>query len=244
MAAYSVGQHRHTPEIEQTLTDVAGQPVEVIFTPHLIPMDRGIFSTIYATPHRAFTDGQLLRTSLFSPRLLLPGPVCAGGCLSPRDQGQRPQQLCRYHRPRRAGTHRRPGLRGQPSSAAAWQRGRASFNPVAVDQKTAAPGPRGDGIVAAQTNCAIDKNRCPAIVVAFAEVSFHRRGRGWQPSRGSRLKSTSNRPSEAGRGRPCAATTITPGERPRPWLWGVPASAQSDYIPNAILQDFQRRQSL
>ncbi len=60
VSAYSVGQHRHTPEIEQTLTDVAGQTVEVIFTPHLIPMDRGIFSTIYATPHRTFTDAQLL----------------------------------------------------------------------------------------------------------------------------------------------------------------------------------------
>jgi N-acetyl-gamma-glutamyl-phosphate reductase len=60
VSAYSVGQHRHTPEIEQALTDVAGEPVEVIFTPHLIPMDRGIFTTIYATPHRAFTESQLL----------------------------------------------------------------------------------------------------------------------------------------------------------------------------------------
>ena len=60
VVAYSVGQHRHTPEIEQALGDIAGQPVEVIFTPHLIPMDRGIFTTIYATPHRAFTDAQLL----------------------------------------------------------------------------------------------------------------------------------------------------------------------------------------
>jgi N-acetyl-gamma-glutamyl-phosphate reductase len=64
VAAYSIGQHRHTPEIEQVLTDVAGRPVEVIFTPHLIPMNRGIFSTIYATPHRTFTDAQLL--DLFS----------------------------------------------------------------------------------------------------------------------------------------------------------------------------------
>jgi N-acetyl-gamma-glutamyl-phosphate reductase len=60
VVAYSVGQHRHTPEIEQTLSDIAGQSVEVIFTPHLIPMDRGIFTTIYATPHRSFTDAQLL----------------------------------------------------------------------------------------------------------------------------------------------------------------------------------------
>ncbi len=60
VVAYNVGQHRHTPEIEQALSDVAGEPVEVIFTPHLIPMDRGIFTTIYATPHRAFTEAQLL----------------------------------------------------------------------------------------------------------------------------------------------------------------------------------------
>ncbi len=60
VSAYGVGQHRHTPEIEQTLSDVAGEAVEVIFTPHLIPMDRGIFTTIYATPHRSFTESQLL----------------------------------------------------------------------------------------------------------------------------------------------------------------------------------------
>jgi N-acetyl-gamma-glutamyl-phosphate reductase len=59
VAAYNVGQHRHTPEIEQALSDIAGQPVAVIFTPHLIPMNRGIFSTIYAMPHRAMTEAQL-----------------------------------------------------------------------------------------------------------------------------------------------------------------------------------------
>src|SRR5437588_56475 len=60
VAAYNVGQHRHTPEMEQALTEVAGEPVEVIFAPHLIPMDRGIFTTIYATPHRPFSEAQLL----------------------------------------------------------------------------------------------------------------------------------------------------------------------------------------
>jgi N-acetyl-gamma-glutamyl-phosphate reductase len=60
VSAYNVGQHRHTPEIEQALTDVAGEPVEVIFTPHLVPMDRGIFTTIYATPHRSLSESQLL----------------------------------------------------------------------------------------------------------------------------------------------------------------------------------------
>src|SRR5262249_41834555 len=60
VSAYNVGEHRHTPEIEQALGDVAGEPVEVIFTPHLVPMDRGIFTTIYATPLRAFAEAELL----------------------------------------------------------------------------------------------------------------------------------------------------------------------------------------
>jgi len=45
--AYKVGQHQHTPEIEQFLSDVTGKAVQVMFTPHLVPMTRGILSTIY-----------------------------------------------------------------------------------------------------------------------------------------------------------------------------------------------------
>jgi N-acetyl-gamma-glutamyl-phosphate reductase len=60
VSAYNVGSHRHTPEIEQALSDVAGQAMEVIFTPHLIPMDRGIFTTIYASPRRSSSQEQLL----------------------------------------------------------------------------------------------------------------------------------------------------------------------------------------
>jgi N-acetyl-gamma-glutamyl-phosphate reductase len=60
VSAYNVGKHRHTPEIEQSLSDVAGGTVEVIFTPHLIPMDRGIFTTVYARPTRPVKEGQLL----------------------------------------------------------------------------------------------------------------------------------------------------------------------------------------
>ncbi len=60
VSAYNVGSHRHTPEIEQTLGDIAGETVEVVFTPHLIPMERGIFTTIYAVPRRPSSEGQLL----------------------------------------------------------------------------------------------------------------------------------------------------------------------------------------
>ncbi len=47
MHAYGVASHRHAPEIEQGLSDAAGKPVIVSFTPHLIPMNRGMLSTIY-----------------------------------------------------------------------------------------------------------------------------------------------------------------------------------------------------
>lgn len=59
-SAYNVGKHRHTPEIEQALSHVAGVPVQVIFTPHLTPMDRGIFSTIYSKLNQPMTDAELL----------------------------------------------------------------------------------------------------------------------------------------------------------------------------------------
>lgn len=45
--AYGIAGHRHIPEIEQSLSDSAGKDVAISFTPHLIPMNRGILSTIY-----------------------------------------------------------------------------------------------------------------------------------------------------------------------------------------------------
>ncbi len=47
--AYGVASHRHTPEIEEQLSCAAGKPVTLSFTPHLIPMNRGILITAYAT---------------------------------------------------------------------------------------------------------------------------------------------------------------------------------------------------
>ena len=69
--AYGVGgTHRHIPEIEQELSLLAGDPLTITFTPHLVPMDRGILSTIYTQPlgkvnapdlvtlYEAFYDGE------------------------------------------------------------------------------------------------------------------------------------------------------------------------------------------
>ncbi|MBO5071215.1 MAG: N-acetyl-gamma-glutamyl-phosphate reductase [Roseburia sp.] len=49
MKAYGVATHRHTPEIEEQLGYAAGKPVTINFTPHLVPMNRGILATEYAT---------------------------------------------------------------------------------------------------------------------------------------------------------------------------------------------------
>lgn len=57
--AYGVASHRHTPEIEQTLSALANEDVKVSFTPHLLPVDRGILSTIYATQSQSLSTQKL-----------------------------------------------------------------------------------------------------------------------------------------------------------------------------------------
>lgn len=59
MAAYSVGGHRHQPEIDDILGRYSGQRPQVLFTPHLTPMDRGILSTIYVRPRSTDAEGVL-----------------------------------------------------------------------------------------------------------------------------------------------------------------------------------------
>jgi N-acetyl-gamma-glutamyl-phosphate reductase len=60
VSAYNVGRHRHTPEIEQVLSTASGTDVAVIFTPHLVPMDRGILTTAYSRPVSAVSEEQVL----------------------------------------------------------------------------------------------------------------------------------------------------------------------------------------
>ncbi|MGP1382315.1 MAG: N-acetyl-gamma-glutamyl-phosphate reductase [Thainema sp.] len=62
LAAYGVARHRHTPEIEQICSRLAGHEVLVQFTPHLIPMVRGILATVYAT----LRDPGLVRDDLLT----------------------------------------------------------------------------------------------------------------------------------------------------------------------------------
>lgn len=52
MKAYGVGTHRHTPEIEEQLGYAAGKEIKLIFTPHLVPMNRGILVTVCQSEKR------------------------------------------------------------------------------------------------------------------------------------------------------------------------------------------------
>lgn len=60
LRAYGVTGHRHVPEIRQTLSAIAGAPVDLVFVPHLVPMLRGIHATLYAPLMNADLDLQAL----------------------------------------------------------------------------------------------------------------------------------------------------------------------------------------
>jgi len=57
--AYKVAEHRHTPEIEQELSTIAERPIKVVFTPHLVPMSRGILTTLYADLSKDVSDEEI-----------------------------------------------------------------------------------------------------------------------------------------------------------------------------------------
>lgn len=79
--AYGVGSHRHTPEIEEQLSYAAGQPVTISFTPHLVPMNRGILVTAYASLNGTVTEEEARAVyekyyqNEYFVRLLEPGAV-------------------------------------------------------------------------------------------------------------------------------------------------------------------------
>lgn len=58
-SAYGLLNHRHTPEIQQNLENYTGQGTEVLFTPHLIPIDRGILTTSYSIPKKQINKQHL-----------------------------------------------------------------------------------------------------------------------------------------------------------------------------------------
>jgi N-acetyl-gamma-glutamyl-phosphate reductase len=77
--AYAVAGHRHLPEIEQGLSDVAGTAVDLTFVPHLLPIIRGIHSTLFAQLSKPVEDLQGLYESYYADEPfvdVLPAGVC------------------------------------------------------------------------------------------------------------------------------------------------------------------------
>ncbi len=74
--AYKVASHRHNPEIEETLSIETGENIKITFVPHLVPMTRGMLTTIYARPGKNTTPGDI------------------GGCLSSFYSGRPFVRIC------------------------------------------------------------------------------------------------------------------------------------------------------
>src|SRR5262249_4400112 len=74
--AYGVGHHRHMAELDQEFSAAAGRQVVVTFTPHLVPMNRGILSTIYvrATGDKSANDLHAVLSSFYGEEPFLPVP--------------------------------------------------------------------------------------------------------------------------------------------------------------------------
>lgn len=91
--AYKVGEHRHTPEIEQEISLLCGQEVIVSFTPHLVPMSRGILSTLYAKCVKSLSGAELhqLYTDFYKDEFFV--RVCESG-LYPATQFVRGSNFC------------------------------------------------------------------------------------------------------------------------------------------------------
>jgi N-acetyl-gamma-glutamyl-phosphate reductase len=58
---YGIGTHRHTPEMEQVASQIAGCEVQILFQPHAGPFDRGIMSSVYCQPKEKVSNEQLQR---------------------------------------------------------------------------------------------------------------------------------------------------------------------------------------
>ncbi|ULQ59617.1 N-acetyl-gamma-glutamyl-phosphate reductase [Brucepastera parasyntrophica] len=72
---YGIGKHRHQSEIARNMTIASGGPVSVVFTPHLVPMNRGIIATVYAELSGLFLI--LIRSAISLPDSILTNPLSA-----------------------------------------------------------------------------------------------------------------------------------------------------------------------
>ena len=62
LSTYNVGDHRHSPEIEQLIFKESGKKINLIMVPHLLPIKRGIMSNIYISSKKPFNQQQILKS--------------------------------------------------------------------------------------------------------------------------------------------------------------------------------------
>lgn len=91
--AYGIASHRHAPEIEQELSAAAGQPITVNFTPHLMPMSRGILASSYVRLANGYTADDL-RSALHDRYLDEPFVHVVPGGVSPATRHVRGSNNC------------------------------------------------------------------------------------------------------------------------------------------------------
>ncbi|MCB1669267.1 MAG: N-acetyl-gamma-glutamyl-phosphate reductase [Porticoccaceae bacterium] len=104
--AYGVAGHRHLPEIEQGLADIAGGAVKLTFVPHLLPIIRGIHSTLYATLNDTHVDLQQLYEQRYSDEPFV--DVLPAG-IFPQTRTVRGSNHCRIAVVRPLDSDRQPG---------------------------------------------------------------------------------------------------------------------------------------
>lgn len=95
ISAYGIGKHRHMPEIEQGLSEAAGRSVTVSFTPHLVPMNRGILSTIYASLDAGITADDVRRALVDFYQGEPFVTICGAGDAAPATAQVRGSNACR-----------------------------------------------------------------------------------------------------------------------------------------------------
>ena len=105
---YGVPKHRHLSEIEQELSKAAGEKVVIQFTPHLIPVNRGILTTLYLAPEKHFgTDSEMQELAARISRVLRQKPMSTN-------------RSCACSKARRCRTRRTSSARTSSRSPGDW----------------------------------------------------------------------------------------------------------------------------
>ena len=125
--AYGLAEHPHVPEMQEALSRLAGRRATLAFTPHLVPMTRGILATCYARPRGAVTPARLEEAAraLYRDEPFVRVMPVAGRAESPHQVDDRLERRLRRLRGQ-PGDRTRPGRRPRSTTSARAPRARPS----------------------------------------------------------------------------------------------------------------------